>query len=110
MIRSQKKEILQKINEAIEQTKSSIFAYEDMTRAIAPENSIGRISRMDAIHNKSITESALREAKLKLKNLLVMKSNIDEKSFGLCAKCSSPIPIARLLYMPQSRYCVHCAR
>ena len=37
--------------------------YKEITKPIAPENAIGRISRMDAINNKSVTEAALRQAK-----------------------------------------------
>ena len=34
---------------------------------IAPENAIGRVSRMDAINNKSVNEAALKKAEIKLK-------------------------------------------
>ena len=94
----------------IEKTKKAILSYEEMSQPISPENSIGRISRMDAINNKSVTEAALRKAKEKLSGLYYMKQHVDDEDFGLCARCSSPIPVKRLVLMPQSRYCVNCAR
>ncbi|WP_415713596.1 TraR/DksA family transcriptional regulator [Maridesulfovibrio sp.] len=29
--------------------------------------------------------------------------------FGECEECGEGIPIARLLALPESRFCVHCA-
>ena len=46
------------IEEEIDKTKVSIQHYKELTKPIAPENAIGRISRMDAINNKSVNEAA----------------------------------------------------
>ncbi len=110
MTLEEKQQIKTKLEAEIISTKKSIVSYEDMTQPIKPENSLGRISRMDAINNKGVAEVALRQARLKLKNLIVMLNNIDELSFGLCAKCKNPIPIPRLMFLPESRHCVSCAR
>ena len=34
----------------------------ELTKPIPPENAIGRVSRMDAINNRSVNEAALRTA------------------------------------------------
>ena len=101
------KELLEK---EIEKTQGRIVEYKELTKPIAPENSIGRISRMDAINNKSISEAALRKAETKLINLEFALSNLDDPEFGKCAKCKSQIPIQRIMLMPQSRFCVNCAQ
>ena len=62
-------QIVKKINERILLTKQDIAELKHFTAPIEPENSIGRISRMDAINNKSINDRALRKAEEKLKNL-----------------------------------------
>lgn len=80
-----------------------------MTKPIAPENAIGRVSRMDAINNKSVNEAALRQAKNKLKGLKNALMDIDKESFGKCIRCGKPIPAGRLLLVPESRRCVHCS-
>ena len=51
-----------KLEEAISKTIQKIRRYEEMTQPIAPDNAIGRVSRMDAINNKSVIEAALRKA------------------------------------------------
>jgi DnaK suppressor protein len=102
-------EIKEKILAEIEKTEKSVKEYREITKPIAPENAIGRVSRMDAINNKSIAEAALRKAEEKLSKLKYVLRQIDEDDFGICAKCKKPIPLGRILLMPQSRHCVNCA-
>jgi DnaK suppressor protein len=103
-------EIRKKIEEEITKTESLILDYKEQSKPVTLDNSIGRISRMDAINNKSITESALRQAEAKLSKLHRAIGNIEKPGFGLCIKCHQPIPIGRILLMPESNKCVNCAR
>ena len=104
-----KDEIKQKIIQEIEKIKIKITDLEELTKPIAPDCAIGRVSRMDAINNKSINENALRKAQNKLKGMEIALQNVDDENFGLCAKCNNQIPLGRILLMPHSRFCVHCA-
>lgn len=54
--------IEQIINDEIVKTEVAILNYRELTKPIAPENAIGRISRMDAINNKSVNEAALKKS------------------------------------------------
>lgn len=110
MDKKQKEEIKQKINIEIEKTQNKIIEYKTLTEPIAPENAIGRVSRMDAINNKSVVEAALRKAEEKLNKLKYALTQINKEGFGLCARCNHQIPIGRILLMPQSVHCVNCAR
>lgn len=103
-------DIKQRILDEISKTKKLIVEYKDMTRPIAPDCAIGRISRMDAINNKSVTEASLRQAEEKLMNLQRILSQFGSKDFGLCIKCRKPIPLGRVLFRPESLYCVNCAK
>ncbi len=104
-----KKEIEKTILKEIENTKIKVLELKELTMPIAPDTSIGRISRMDAINNKSINEAALRKAENKLKGLKIALQNINDVGFGKCARCNNDIPMGRILIMPHSRFCVHCA-
>ena len=103
------KKISKKINDRILQTKLEIEDLKQFTTPIEPENAIGRISRMDAINNKSINDRALRKAEEKLKKLQFALSRIYEPDFGKCRFCSSEIQEGRLLLMPESNLCILCA-
>lgn len=89
--------------------KVQISEYEELTKPVEPENAIGRVSRMDAINNKSVMEAALRKARLKLEKLEEAHSRIDDEGFGVCIRCRKPIPLGRILIMPQSKSCVACS-
>lgn len=106
----EKLQIKKRIEEEIEATKALVEKYRELTKPIAPENAIGRVSRMDAINNKSVNESALKKAELKLNNLNVALTKIDDTDFGICVRCKNPIPLGRIYLLPQAITCVKCAR
>ena len=103
-------ELKQILLDEISKTELLVKEYQELTKPIAPDVSIGRISRMDAINNKSVTEAALRQAEEKLRNLQRVSSKIDDKDFGICLKCHKPIPLGRILIRPESLDCVNCAK
>ena len=104
------KELKQKLLDEISKTELLIKEYQELTKPIAPDVAIGRISRMDAINNKSVTEAAMRQAEEKLRNLQRVSSKIDDTDFGICLKCHKPIPLGRILIRLESLYCVNCAK
>ncbi len=108
---SMDKQDFQKVlREEIGKTRSSIDDLRQMTEPVAPDVAIGRISRMDAINNKAVTEVALRKAEEKLQDLERISGRIDEDGFGVCRKCGDAIPMQRLILMPHIQHCVKCAR
>lgn len=107
--KEQKIEIKNKILQEIENTKKLIIELKELTKPIAPDCAIGRVSRMDAINNKTINEAALKKAENKLKSLEIAFQNRNDTDFGKCNRCNNEIPLGRILLMPHSRFCVHCA-
>ena len=110
MDKTQLKAIQEKLLSEIASTQKKLNEYAELCKPIAPENSIGRISRMDAINNKSVVEAALREAKNKMQQLQVMQKKIKDPDFGACVKCKKEIPFGRLMIRPHSKFCVNCAQ
>ena len=55
-------EVKNKILEEIQKTEKNLADYKAMAQPISPDDAIGRISRMDAINNKSITDNAIRNS------------------------------------------------
>ena len=81
-----KLKIQTRIKKEIQNTISSIKEYKELSKPIAPENAIGRVSRMDAINNKSVTELALKKAEEKLKKLKIAEREMKKANFGICIK------------------------
>ena len=109
MNEQQRNEAMGSIKKSIEETRKDISSLKELTKPISPENAIGRVSRMDGINNKSVNEAALRNAINKLALLESALQRVNNEDFGLCIRCKNQIPIQRILLMPQSNRCVHCA-
>lgn len=109
MTKEQLVEIEKLLKDTISSTELTISEYKIETQPVAPDCAIGRVSRMDAINNKSVVEAALRTQENKLRGLLHVQSKLKDDDFGLCNRCKKPIPIQRMLLVPHNKFCVHCA-
>ncbi|SMO83341.1 TraR/DksA family transcriptional regulator [Gracilimonas mengyeensis] len=108
MTSSEKEKLKKVIDDQIVVLKEDIKELQELTKPIPLDASIGRISRMDAINNKTINEASLREKKKLLQRLEKAKERADTKDFGICTKCGNEIPYGRLEYMPHTTRCVQC--
>ena len=93
---------LVKIHEQVDELK-------ELTKPIEPDCAIGRVSRMDAINNKSINDAALSKKLIQLDGLKSALKNIDNDDFGKCLNCGADIQMGRILIMPENRKCVACS-
>lgn len=109
MTAEEKKTLLTRLERKMRITREKIVQMEEMTQPVTPENSIGRISRMDAINNKSVMEAALRTAQRELADMEYALKHIDDPNFGCCAMCKTEIPLPRLMIMPGAKRCARCA-
>ena len=97
------------IEEKIKDLALEIDELRQIAKPIEPENAIGRISRMDAINNKSINDRMLRNSLQKLKNLKTGLKRLENIDFGICIQCKREININRLLLIPEILNCVKCS-
>ncbi|MFC1494947.1 TraR/DksA family transcriptional regulator [Thermodesulfobacteriota bacterium] len=101
--------IKDRILEEIAQTEKQISDYKESIKPIAPDKAIGRLSRMDAIANKSVMEFSFNKAENRLNKLRHVLSKVNSPDFGICIECGNAIPVGRLLIIPESQHCVNCA-
>jgi DnaK suppressor protein len=97
------------IESKMERLKRQIVDLKELTKPIEPDCAIGRVSRMDAINNKSVNEAGLRKKLEQLNGLEYTLSIFDQDELDHCSVCGDPIPTGRLFVMPESRKCVRCA-
>jgi len=109
MTQEESQQFHEKLLSEKEKIDLEIATLEDKTKPISPENSLGRISRMDAINNKGVAEFSLRQALRRLNAVNGWLSKYGTEAFGKCARCKNEIPFKRLLFMPHSLKCMHCA-
>lgn len=109
MTAEDKATLKEKIVKTMVEMEEKIRALGEMTKPISPENAIGRVSRMDAINNKGVSDAALRSARKRLAKLQFALTKIEEPNFGNCSVCGNQIQSKRLMFMPESTRCVRCA-
>lgn len=96
------------LEENLENVKKDIQDLTESSKPIKPENSLGRLTRMDAIGQKSINDHALNNAKLKRQKIEAALKRIKEDEFGYCVECGDEISEKRLNAVPESPQCMEC--
>lgn len=109
MTDSEKSELRDSIKKQLKDLEKTIESLTESTQPVAPDVSLGRLTRMDAINMKGIHESNLRDARSKKQGLESTLKRLDEPDFGQCVSCGSQIPVARIVAVPESNKCVNCA-
>jgi DnaK suppressor protein len=109
MEKNKREKLENHIREKIEILKKDIISFKELTVPIPPDNSIGRLTRMEAISSKSINEAALRRTQYTLSKLERTLRMIDAPDLGLCRQCEEPILFARLMILPETDLCIECA-
>ncbi len=106
----QRKIIKDKIIDSIEDLREELEELKLITGVVAPDRAIGRISRMDAINNRSINKSVMNNAEERLGQLQYALTKADSDKFGICESCGMAINLNRLLSVPEATNCMNCGR
>lgn len=93
----------------IEDLEAQLKVADSSDDSIAPDNAIGRLTRMEAIQAKSMSAAARREKQRRLYRARRALERIDKGTYGTCVECGQEIPEGRLDIMPEAPYCVRCA-
>tara|TARA_Y100000589_G_scaffold309011_1_gene326070 strand:+ start:309 stop:641 length:333 start_codon:yes stop_codon:yes gene_type:complete len=109
LTQEEKRDIQDRINKKLSDLQERMDEYKQLTKPIPPSVSIGRVSRMDAINNRSVNEAALRQLKNQYKSLENALSRLKKDKFGRCVSCGKKIPTARIHLMPGALRCVRCS-
>ena len=98
-----------KIQEDITHTKEQIKSLQEKVKPIAPDCSLGRLTRLEAMGELHVNNTILDEAKIHLTRLNNALLRIDKPMFGICIECEEDIGIGRMSIRPESVRCVSCA-
>ncbi len=109
MTSEEREKLEETINSEISALLVNIENLKEASRPVAPDNAIGRVTRMEAINSKSISEANLRSSKARLGQLEIALKKIHKDDFGICENCDEPIPLKRIMLIPETRRCVKCA-
>lgn len=74
------------------------------------QQSVGRLSRMDAMQSQELAKAGKQRAEKQLKMIAAALTRIDNNDYGECMECGEPINPKRLEIDPTSLHCIGCAR
>lgn len=74
------------------------------------QQSVGRLSRMDALQQQAMAEATHRRRAQERQQLEAARKRIADGSFGECRECGETIDPARLRLNPALTVCITCAR
>ena len=74
------------------------------------QDSVGRLSRMDAMQQQAMAEASERARQRDLVRIEMAERRIASGDYGHCEECDEEIPDGRLAIDPMATHCVRCAR
>ncbi|HEX8904111.1 MAG TPA: TraR/DksA C4-type zinc finger protein [Longimicrobiaceae bacterium] len=74
------------------------------------QDTVGRLSRIDAIQNAGLTANLEERERSQLRQVVEALRRIEAGTYGACHGCGGPIPYERLLVFPETLACAACAR
>jgi DnaK suppressor protein len=74
------------------------------------QQSVGRLSRMDAMQGQAMAQAAEQRRAAELARIGAALQRIDDGTYGDCLRCGEPIAEKRLEIDPAATLCVDCAR
>jgi DnaK suppressor protein len=109
MTQKEKDTLKIKIEEDILLTQEQINDLQEKVKPIAPDCSLGRLTRLEAMGEQDVNNKILDESRVKLTRLKNALLRIDKPMFGICIECEEEIGFGRMSIRPESVRCVACA-
>ena len=73
------------------------------------QQSVGRLSRMDAMQVQAMSQAQQRQREADLRRIAAALSRIEDDEFGYCSECGDLIAERRLQVDPAASHCISCA-
>ena len=82
---------------------------DDRNAVTLDQQSVGRLSRMDAIQQQAMAQAQERSRTAELMRIDQAFRRLDDGEYGYCGECGDEIPDKRLEIDPSAMSCVKCA-
>ncbi|MBO6527651.1 TraR/DksA family transcriptional regulator [Erythrobacter sp.] len=73
------------------------------------QDSVGRLSRMDAMQQQAMAQATERRRKAERKRIAAALARLDQGEWGWCTACGEQIAERRLAHDPSVATCLKCA-
>lgn len=83
---------------------------EDQSTVTLDQQSVGRLSRIDALQRQAMAQATARRRDARRAQIHAALARLEEGEFGYCTECGDEIDAARLDLDPAVARCLSCAR
>ena len=105
---AQLNELEQSLDE-LEQSITELLSNTEVGAApVKLKDNVGRLSRMDEMHNQSILKANRTVLTNRLKGVKEAKLRFSGEDYGLCLECDEVIKFPRLKAYPDAAMCITC--
>lgn len=98
------------LRERAELESGDAASAEDRGTVVLDQQSVGRLSRMDALQRQAMAEAQLRRRAARRQRIDAALEKMEDGEFGYCQDCGEEIPPDRLDLDPTAPTCVSCAK
>lgn len=74
------------------------------------QDTVGRLSRIDALQNAGLTANLEERERAQLRQVVEALRRLEDGTYGACNGCGGIIPFERLMVFPETLSCASCAR
>lgn len=99
----------QRLEEVLEEIENYLSKSVDAAEAVAPDKSLGRLSRMEAMQDQQLVLEVRRRQKRRKAEVLSAMTRLEQDQFGKCIFCGNTISFERLEAFPEVQTCAKCA-
>ena len=104
---------IEKAKLRLQSVKDELEAFSELSSdARAPvkldQQSVGRVSRIDAIQEQQMAVASLAQAEQQLGMIERALARIEDGDYGVCQECGEAIAAARLQAQPWASLCIEC--
>lgn len=89
--------------------RMSALSQEARAPVMLDQQSVGRLSRMDAMQQQAMAEAQERARQRDMVRIEMAERRLAEGEYGWCSECGEAIPDKRLEIDPMAEKCVRCA-
>ncbi len=109
MTQEGKNSIKEKIKNDLIQLEEQIKILKEKVKPIAPDCSLGRLTRLEAMGEQHVNNKVLDESEIRYTRFKNALLRVDKSMFGICIECEEEIGMGRMSVRPESVKCVGCA-
>lgn len=100
-----KQQLLRLRDDVEQESQSSAQSQEPV---VLDQQSVGRLSRMDAIQGQQMAQASERRRQQRLRDIQAALIRIEKDDFGYCEECGDEIAEKRIKFDPTTKYCIEC--